>query len=283
MAAALLATTGVEASPGSRSEAAWRARGKALVAIRRLAVEQGDYEAARTYSEEALAVYRLAGDKMGIASSLRLLATVAYLQGEYDYDRARSLVEESLAIYRELGDKRGMAVTLLSLGVGAHLQGDYDRARALYEESLAIHRELVDKWGIAVLLNNLGNLAYMEGDYDRAHELHIECLSTGREFGSRLGIALSLAGVGEAVIGLGKREGRADWVEKGAVLLGVSDALYKELEAVREREDAMPYEHAMEAARAQLGEERFERLRGEGRAMRIEQAIEYALEQTPEG
>jgi predicted ATPase len=260
------ATTRVEAS---------RARGKALGAVGTLALRQGDYEAQRAYSEEALAAYRLAGDKIGIANSLVLIGVGAYYQG--DYDRARTLNEESLAIFREVGDKGGIAVTLLSLGVVAYLQGEYDRARTLTEESLAIRREQGDKWGSAVLLNNLGNIAYMAGDFEQAHAVHTESLRMGVELGHKGGIAMSLAGVGEAAIGLGKREGKVDWVEKGAALLGASDGLHKEIEAIREGDDAIPYDHAAEAGMAQLGEERFERLREEGRAMSMEQAVEYAL------
>ena len=281
LAAALVGTTtGVATkepgpSQGSRSEAAGSARGKALGAVGTLALRQGDYEAQRAYSEEALAAYRLAGDKIGIANSLVLVGVGAYYQGEYD--RARTLNEESLAIFREVGDKGGIAVTLLSLGVVAYLQGEYDRARTLTEESLAIRREQGDKWGSAVLLNNLGNIAYMAGDFEQAHAVHTESLRMGVELGHKGGIAMSLAGVGEAAIGLGKREGKVDWVEKGAALLGASDGLHKEIEAIREGDDAIPYDHATEAGMAQLGEERFERLREEGRAMSMEEAVEYAL------
>jgi len=278
LATVLAGTTRVEASQGSRSEAAGRARGKALLGAGRMALRQGDYEAQRVYSEEALAAYRLAGDKVGIGNSLILLGAVAYLQG--DYVRARTLNEESLPILREVGDKQGIALSLLSLGIVAFLQGDYVRARTLNEESLSIFTEQGLGAGRADLLNNMGNVAYMEGDFDHARSLHTESLRAKRESGYMLGIALSVGGVGEAAIGLGKRDGKVDWVEKGAVLLGASDGLHKEIEAIREGDDAIPYDHAAEAARAQLGEERFERLRGEGRAMSMEEAIEYALEES---
>jgi len=50
--------------------------------------------------------------------------------------------------------------------------------------------------------------------------------------------------------------------------------------AVLVMEDRLIYERAVAAARAQLGEEKYARLRAERRAMSMEQAIEYALQES---
>jgi predicted ATPase/class 3 adenylate cyclase len=270
LAAALTGTVRITNVEGSR------ARGNALFGAGKLALRQGDYEAQKAYGEEALAAYRLAGDKVGIANATFLLAILAQQRGEYD--RARTMNEESLAILREVGDKLGIAFVLLGLGIVAYLQGEYDRARTLYEESLPIVTELGQVGLKASLLNDMANVAYMEGDFEHAHALHTESLRMQSEKGYTLGVPLSLGGVGEAAIGLGKREGKVDLVERGVVLLGASDALNKELGAVMAQDDLLSYQHAIKAARAVLGEESFERLRREGWAMSREQAIEHALE-----
>lgn len=249
-----------------------------------LSSRQGDNVAARSLFEESLAMSREVGDKGGIALSLIGLGFVAMRQG--DHLTTRSMYEQSLAIYRELGNKWGTAYSLIGLGNVAFIQGEYGASRSMYEQSLAIERELGDKSGIAGLLNNLGNVSYMQGSYREAHSLHMESLLICREIGFKEAAAWNIAGLGEAAIGLGLRQ--TEWtveraeevndVETGVRLLGASDALLEAAGHQREADDAIPYEHAAEAARKALGEEEFERLRGEGRAMSMEEAIEYALE-----
>jgi predicted ATPase/class 3 adenylate cyclase/uncharacterized protein HemY len=239
-----------------------------------LAFSHEEYEKARTQYEESLAIYRKLGDKGSIATSLNNLGVVAMEQREYE--RARTLYEESLAIQREVGDKRSVALALSNLGTVAYEQEEYKRARTLMEESLALRREIGDKRAIAISLHNLGNILHMEGEYTGAHTLHTQSVAIYREIGVKDGIDTNLGGLGAAAIGLGQ-------LEKGVRLLGASDGLHEALGTVRKSNDRIPYEQAVEAALAQLGAEELERLQEEGRKMSMEEAIEYALGQTPEG
>jgi predicted ATPase/class 3 adenylate cyclase len=236
-----------------------------------VAHEQGDYQAAYSSHEESLALRRELGDKWGIASSLNNLGLVAHERG--DYQAARALHEESLVLRRELGDRWGIALCLDNLGNMALEQGDYPAARALHEESLALRRELGDKSGIAISLNNLGAVTSDQGDKAGAHALFEESLALMREIGNRKGIVECLARLGEVEIGV-ELEGQA---EKGARLLGAVEGLLQSLGVVLYREDRLPYEQSIQQARAQLGDEAFEHAWQEGRAMTMEQAIEYAL------
>lgn len=256
-----------------------------------VAQQQGDYTAARSLYEESLALKRELGDKWSIAISLNNLGLVVQQQG--DYAAARSLYEESLALAREIGDKRGISISLGTLGNIAHLQGDHVAARALHEESLVLKKELGDKRGLAMSLGNLGLLALEEGDYACARSQFEESLSLRKELGDKWGIAMSLAGLGgvavaqggtgRAVSPSGSIPGTADdsdelsEVRRGARLLGAVEGLLESTGAVLEVEDRLPYERAVASASALLGAGDFERLRAEGRAMSMEQAIEYAL------
>jgi predicted ATPase/class 3 adenylate cyclase len=236
-----------------------------------VAQEQGDYAAARTLHEESLALKRELGDRSGIAYSLTNLGVVAKEQG--DYAAARTLHEESLALFRELGDKRSIASSLTNLGVVAHAQGDPTSARALHEESLALFRELGDKRSTAISLNNLGTAAHEQGDYASSRTLYKESLVLCTELGDKVGIIASLAGLGGLAVGTGGGE-----VERGARALGAVEALSESTGAVLEAADRSLYERNITEARAQLGEETFERTWAEGRAMSMEEAIKYALE-----
>jgi tetratricopeptide (TPR) repeat protein len=103
-----------------------------------VALDQGDYPAARALLEESLAIRRELGDRHGIATSLSNLGYAALNQG--DYPAARALYEESLAIRRELGDQFGILYSLEGLAAvvaslreslrAARIWGATERSRA---------------------------------------------------------------------------------------------------------------------------------------------------------
>ncbi len=209
-------------------------RAKALNGAGILALSQGDYHRARTLGEESLVMHRDLRDKVGIASSLRILGNVMYEQGNYkaarelheeslacaraaedkpsigaasvnlaivashegDYGRAGAMCIDSLVVFREVRDKRGTAVALNMLGILASDQGDYMTARSWYEESLAIRRELGDKRGIAASISGLARAAREQADYTLAQALYEDGLRIQQELGDKHGIAASLTGLG---------------------------------------------------------------------------------------
>jgi predicted ATPase/transcriptional regulator with XRE-family HTH domain len=309
---------GLERSPAGRTMpeqiGLQTAREKSLEGSALLAIRQADYSTARSLLEESLVVGKALGDKLGIANSLRAMGTMAHVQG--DYSTARSLHGESLALMRELGDLWGIANSLNNLAILTHEQGDYSTARSLHEESLALMRELGDLLGIANSLNNLGNVAVDEGDYTFARSRLEESLAIRRALGDKRGIAIalhnlgdlalrqrdyrtsrslleeslilrielkdkwgmaySLAGLGRVVVAASVADGG---VERGAKVLGAVEAIVQSMGAVLERGYRLSYEEAVAFARSHLGEEAFERVWQAGRAMSLEQVIDYALEQ----
>ena len=232
---------------------------------------QGDYSSARALMEESLSIQRELGDKQGIAWSLNRLGNVTSNQG--DNIVARALYEESLSIDRELGNKNGITLSLLNLGEVASYQGDYEAAKSLFEESLSLCRELGDKRGTARSLNNVGELACEQGDYEAARALMEESLSLRRELGDKWGIAYSL----EAFASLAVAEGQP---ERAARLWGAAEALREAIHAPLPPNEREQYARDLAAVRATLGEEAFSAAWAAGRAMTIEQAMEYALEKT---
>ena len=141
-------------------------RARALDGAGVLAYNQGDYNHAKDFFVESLALQRALGDKAGVAYTLSCLGAVLQYQG--DFPVAVAFQEESLDLFRELGDKRGIATTLNSLGTIAQAEGDYERAAVLHQENLAVRREIGDKRGVAVTLNNVGVVALYQEDYAAA-------------------------------------------------------------------------------------------------------------------
>jgi predicted ATPase/class 3 adenylate cyclase len=234
-----------------------------------MAADVGDYLAARPLYEQSLAILRELGDRSSVAGSLVELGVLAYR--ERDYTTARTLLEDNLTGLRELGDKSNTAYTLTWLAFVTWKEGDYSTARALLEESVTIQSELGDKYHIALSLWRLGFMAYGERDYSTARSLFAQSLIIWSECGAKSGVVASLAGLGGVAAGLGQGK-------RAARLMGAGETLLAAVDYVLDPDERIPYEQGMASARSQLGLKTFERARKEGRAMSMEQAIEYALE-----
>ena len=236
-----------------------------------MADAQGDYVTLHSLYEESLVLYRELGDKAGSALSLHWLGNVAVYQG--DYTTARMLHEESLALYRELEDKGGIGFSLNWLGIVASSQGDYAAARVFHEESLELFRDLGDKRNIAMSLSLLGVVAGYQGNHATARILHEESLVLFRELGDKKNIAEVLPGLA-AVAEANRRPKRA------TKLLGAVESLLERIGARLDPIERGDFERTLAAARAQLDEAAFAKAWEEGRAMTMEQALEFALKET---
>jgi predicted ATPase/class 3 adenylate cyclase len=291
-----------------------RARGLALYAVGGIAHNQGDLSTARLNVEKALEMARYAGDQMLLAHCLEDLAMLAGMVG--DYAQEQSLQEQSLAILRETEDKDAIATSLKNLGQTSQVQEDYARARSLYEQRLAIARETGNTSLVASVLGDMGSVALEEGDYTGAHSLYEQALALLREMGNRTGIAYCLYYLGLATDGGGNYQGAislykeglamhqeaedrfgtalclaglGDWAgvrkgqtknqrERAVRLLAASTVQLEAIGFVLRPRDRLRYERGLTGARAQLGDNTFDKAWGEGRALSLEQAIEYALE-----
>lgn len=236
-----------------------------LVNLASIADHHGDFDRASALCRESLTMFRHARDKRGAAFALNMLGILASDQGNYPEARAR--FEESLALRRELGDKRGIAASLDNLGLVAWEQRDYEAARAPYEESLTLRRELGDKHGIAASLDHMGLAAWHQGDYRQATALLEESLTVRKALGDKAGIAGSLEGLARV----------AQDPERAARLCGAAAALRDAIDAPRPPAERSDYERRLNGLRTQLGEVAFAAAWNQGRAMTVEEAIEYAI------
>ena len=233
-------------------------------------VNEDDHVTARALHNESLALSREIGDRWLQALTLSNLGDATLMSG--DAALARSRYEESLAIFRELGDPWGRAIVLYALGSMALFQRDYAAARSCFEESTALGRSVGDRWGIARALLGLASAVLYEGDVPRAKTLFMEGLTLGQDVGNSTGIVMSLAGLAGAAAAQGQ-------AERAARLSGAVDALDQGVGARLRQPLRMITAPLVAAIRAQLGEPAWATCYAEGRAMKRERAVAYALEE----
>jgi predicted ATPase/transcriptional regulator with XRE-family HTH domain len=293
-----------------RTQSSFRAR--ALLGAGTLAYGQGDYTAAAPLYREALEIYRELADKVGIGRAINNLGLVAMAGG--DAASGRSLFEEALAIDRELGDKVGLSRSLINVAWAAQTQGDYETAQSLLEECLAVDRELGHRQGVALTFGNLGNIAKNKGDLAHAGSLFEASREIYQELGDRAGVASesgSLAfvalsqGDNEAATSLGRHSlvllreigqkalvpymlillgsvaASQGGVQRATRLWGAAEALFEAMGMPSVPEDLADHEQNVAAARAQVDPSTWEQEWSRGRAMSMEEASEYALEDAP--
>ena len=144
-------------------------------------------------------------------------------------------------------------------------------------ESLDVQRKVGDKHGTAMILGRLGDLMLEQGSTKRASHFYSAALDLLRESGDREGMAYSLAGLAAVAA----KEGRPDEAARAARLFGAARALWAATGTPLNHADTAAYEHHVAAARAYLGEERFEALCNEGAALDVPAISAYALHESP--
>jgi tetratricopeptide (TPR) repeat protein len=242
----------------------------ALNAAGYLCVDTGDYKKGKTYSGEALAIYRELGDEVGSAWALTVLSAHV-VPFPSQCKEGIALCQEGLAIFREAGHKLGIMVALTVLGELVRVDGDHDLAQKSYEECLALSRETGYKLSEAIALGNLGSVAQYKGLPGQAKTLFTESLALLQELGDKKYSAMHLADMAGSVMAHGHPQAAAR-------LLGASEALLEALGLVQHAGSWPDIDRDVAAVREQLDEATFEAAWAEGRAMSLEQAVFYALE-----
>jgi predicted ATPase/class 3 adenylate cyclase len=228
----------------------------------------GEDDEARARYDESMSMYRQQNDIWGTTFPMTSLGRLAVLNR--DYATARSLIAEGLRIRRLPLESWNLAISLDSLSVVARCEGNYDESAALAREALDLYRQVDDSAGVAWSQYNLGYVAYQAGDYGLSVRLFRESLGLRFEQRNLEGIVFALAGMVGGTLALGH-------AERVARLCGIVEP---RLDAVGVRMapcDRDEYERTCAEVRSQVGEAKFDALRAEGRAMSLEQAVEYAL------
>lgn len=169
-----------------------RAIGEALQGIGWSLLRRGDMVNSQPVVREAVEVWRDLGDKKGLADAM-----MAQAFATPDMAEARGLAEEALALTREAGDREALAGMQMRVGIFAMLQGDYEAARSAYERALEIARDLGYRRYVARCIHELGETALLEGDLPTARRLLEEALELWPAVGHRNAVAQALYTLGE--------------------------------------------------------------------------------------
>lgn len=213
----------------------------------------------RSCAENALAAAERTGDRLGEATMLRSLGTLAIYQRQYE--EAKPWLLRSLALFDACGEVHGRAVTLRNLALCARFSGDLDEAALGAQESLAGFRQAGDTAGESHVLGLLAQLELERGNVSAGIALCTEAIARSREAGSVRGETQNTYRLAEALL----RQGDP---------AGAQEACYKVLDLTREDGDRLGEAHALRA----IGEARWRQGRPEAAQTMLREALEVAEE-----
>jgi len=246
---------------------AMRDRARVLFDAALLALHQGDYAAAKALFEQSLALCREIDEQTGIVHALSGLANVALLQA--DYAEAETRCRTALASSRGLEDQGLITANLDNLAIAVNARGDWDAARALFDEAQKLARETGDPERLGSVLNDLGQAGCDHGHHELARACFAESITMLKDVGHHRLTAEAMEGFAAVALATGSPS-------RGVRLLAAADVLREGSQA---RSYEVPLSARVNAARASLGDAAFEQAWAEGRAMTLDDAVRYALDE----
>lgn len=246
-------------------------RAKVYICASDISFIQGNREKEEVYSHKAMELASESGDKLTLAWAM-LTRSKVNSDPPDRIDQGIQLCEKSLAIFREFDYLPGMAITLNVLGELSRLADKYDRAEDYYRESLRISRQAGDNRRAGVILSCLAAIAMYRGDYREAEQLEIEAIKMVMDLGTKYYIALGIGGLAGPIAMLGHPI-------RAAILLGASQNILQAMGGKFQPADQVEVDRYRVTIEQQLDEKSLEKALSEGRAMSLEEALAFALQE----
>lgn len=181
-----------------------------------IAFDRSDHQTARKHYEEALQLYRCAGDIPGEANCIAGLGDIALRSS--DQESARTRYEEALPLYRRIGAILGEANCIRSLGDIALERSDRESASTLYRKALMLYRRIGSVLGEANCTKLLGDIALAHADHETARTSYEEALILFRLVGGVLGEASCIEYLGDIALERSEHELACSLYEKALPL-----------------------------------------------------------------
>jgi tetratricopeptide (TPR) repeat protein len=171
--------------------------------------------------------------------------------------------------------KVGYATSLAFLGDVALNCNETEKARSLYEESVVVLREprIGDINFLGYPTRRLAQLAWREGDFENAISLCNESLRLNSEVGDRRAVICCVAGF--AAIATAQRK-----FERATTLMSAVETQLASMGIRLIYMDNMEYKRNLDVLRAKLDQKTFIKSWAKGKALSLDEAIAFALEET---
>jgi len=229
--------------------------------------EEKDFDLVDGLLKESLKLYQELEDKEGVAHVLNYRGFNAMVQK--NYVTAKQFLNESLALRRELGTPWNIAHTLQNFATIFFAEGDLNSAKVYIEETIALFQKAGDEYGVARTTSEYADIARMEGDTKHAMEILTRSLSQFIQSGAKWDIGTILKTL--AILEIEKNN-----LKRAAILYGAIHTLQDDLSMISTTNlENELYEKMQTNIQENLSNTDFNQLVEKGRAMSLEQVIEF--------
>ena len=220
--------------------------------------------------EEGLAIMTEAGDRWGIFMANLYKAWVAMVRG--NFEETQTQLKKTGELLKEMpASSEAAAYFYVFMGMYERLRGNYQAARLHYEKALKVYQDFGQKYEENVTRSDLGHTARRSGELSQAKAIYHQTLLYWQDLGSRAAIANQFECF--AFIAVAEED-----PQRAAKLLGAAEAWRDKIQAAMTDQERVEYDQSMAQLRAMPAETEFNVLWAEGRAMTMEQAIQFALD-----
>ena len=241
---------------------------RALLALGNAARAKCDFITALRYFEESKMLHQEIGDRRGGSAVINNQVWCYFSQG--DLEKAKELGEQAITIMREMGNKNHFAGGLLRLGIIFQVQGQDEQAESLLLQAVAAEKELGNKMYVALAQMHLGRLQMKRRQFAQAQQRLRESLVLFKAVSGLYFIPHALDSFAFLLAA-------SNNAPRAAQLFGATQTLREIFGTPLPPGYHKEYASYLASTRAQLDAATFDALWNEGRAMSLEQAIEYAL------
>ena len=168
-------------------------------------LQNGQYEDANNFANEALAKATNADNQKGMATAFDRLGMVC--QAKYDYTNAMKYFVNGLKIRNNIDDKPGIATSKNFIGVVFFQQEDPESGEENLVNSLVIREEIKDWNGAAETHKNLADLYLFKKLYGKAQEHYDKAFALRRDLEDYKGAAGIASHIGGILTDLGNFDG----------------------------------------------------------------------------
>ena len=236
-------------------------------ALANLGWDHRDYQRARAYWEEAVALFREVGDFASLVDFLGALAELEVLYG--DFESAQERLDEAIEVNRQMNNQTRSSLFLQALSKLATIKGDFVRGHLLLEEAMAISEESGNRVNYLWARTHLAHLELRRNRLSEARDIF---LGTARDFfdgKNDIGTIFNLEGISGLFVAVGKHG-------EAARLIGWSDAARERIGDYRPPIEQADFDRNIATCISEIGKIAFAEAYEEGRSMSFDTAVEFA-------
>ena len=225
-----------------------------------------DPQRSREQLQEAVVLFRQAGDWRFLAQTLGILGLTVLSNG--DPESAQEFLDEADEVNKQ-SNNRAMEFVLTGKGILCMMRGEYEQARLFLQKNIDDLEKMGNRMGVLWGRARLAQVALREGSVAEAGQILVDVIENFYADQNKNGLAFALDKMASLYVVINKPE-------IAARLIGWSDANRREIGDPRPRIEQADLDRDIAAVRAKIGADAYEAGYNAGQGLTLDEAVALA-------